>query len=275
MKKIKQVAVNLCDYAGTYLDRDGMLGHFQTIYDMVSRLDAAPLPELVWLGSEFCENMFLRCSAKQYQEKIDLFRTKGLCVLVAVPELHQKYFDDVFSILEQLEGAEGFVAHDIGTAATIRERFPDRKLIMGRSFDKSVREIRITPSRICRKYEQEAPHLRKGLTDSAHLALFQRLAASGLTTDSVPYAHVSMDPCGLEIQFIYPRVLLSQAAICEFSRAEGNNPLQGCCYGCFQYAKRYEMAGIPVTKQGKIISYQEERTIDQCVSGEICLVYTL
>ena len=275
MKKIKQVTVNLCDYAGTYLPKYGMLEHFQTLYDTVIRLDIAHLPEQVWLGSEFCENLFLCCSARQYQEKIDLFRTKGLCVLVAVPELHQKRFEDVFAILEQLEGVEGFVVHDIGTAVTIHERFPDRRLIMGRSFDKSIREIRSTPSQICRKYEQEAPQLHKALTDPAHLALFQGLGVSGLTTDSVPYAHVTMDSCELEIQFAYPRVLLSQAAICEFSSAEGNNPLRGCCYGCFQYAKRYELAGIPVIKQGKIISYQEVRTIDQCVSGDICLVFTL
>ena len=270
-----QSSINLCDYRGTYDSLETMLEKYRLSCKYLNELYLQCEPNEVWLGSEFCENLFLYCSAGQYKERINYFKTQGLQVQIAIPELHEIYFDEIMYMIEQMKDADGFVVNDIGTAVTIHRNFPDKKMILGRAFDKSVREIRFMPSEICGKYEREAADQHGGIQDSAHLNFFQSIGATGITTDSVPYAKRKFEKLKVTVYFQYPRITLSQAAICEFCQAEGNNSLRGCKFGCFCYEKDYDLSGMSAVKIGKIISYKEERAINQCVSGNVRLVYTL
>lgn len=272
---LKKCSINLCDYSGTYVLAGGMIGLYRAICSQLDALYPQCKPDEVWLGSEFCENLFLCISAEEYQKKIAYFTTQGIRVHIAVPELHETNFKKVISILRQMKKVDGFVVNDIGTAVTIHQTFPQKKLILGRSFDKSVREIRCMPSEICNKFDRQTADFSKGLLDSAHLSFFRSLGAAGITTDSVPYIRQVFNKSELQVYFQYPRTLLSHAAICEFSQAEGNNPLRGCSYCCKYFSKEYNLSGKSVVKAGKIISHKEDRAISQCISGDVRLVYTL
>lgn len=271
----KKSSINLCDYRGTYDSLETMLKKYNLYCEYLDLLCVPCEADEVWLGSEFCENLFLCYSTEHYQEKINFFKTQGLNVLIAIPELHEINFGNIMCIIEQMGNVDGFVVNDIGTALKVHSKFPNKKLILGRSFDKSVREIRLEPSKICKKYEQETDNIFGGISDSTHLSFFKSIGAMGITTDSVPFLKTNFSNIEYPIYFQYPRIVLSQAAICEFSQVDGNNPLMGCKFGCFNYAKNYNLSNLSVIKMGKIIFYKEKRAIDQCVSGDVRLVYTL
>lgn len=272
---LNQSSINLCDYSGTYDSLEIMIKKYRLSCGYVDTLCIHYNTDEVWLGSEFCENLFLHCSVDCYQKKIDYFKTQGLKVQIAIPELHETHFDNVMHMLEQMENVDGFVVNDIGTAVTLHRKFSQKKIILGRAFNKSVREVRFMPSEICSKYEREVVDLHMGTMDSSHLSFFRSIGATGITTDSVPFVMITFGELKFPVYFQYPRIVLSQAAICEFSRVDGNNPLRGCKFGCFYYAKGYDLSGMSVLKTGKIISHKEERTLNQCVSGNVRLVYTL
>lgn len=272
---MKQSSINLCDYRGTYDSLGTMLEKYGLFCKYLDELYLQYEPDEVWLGSEFCENLFVSCSVEDYQEKINCFKTRGLRVQIAIPELHEIHFDEIMHVVEQMVDVDGFVVNDVGTAVTIHRNFPQKKMILGRAFDKSVREVRFTPSEICSKYEREVTKRCGGVHDFAHLNFFRSIGATGITTDSVPFVTTKLGELKMPVYFQYPRIVLSQAAICEFSGVDGDNPLRGCKYGCFGYAKDYDLSGISVRKIGKIISHKEERAINQCVSGDMRLVYTL
>ena len=236
---LKQISINLCDYRGTYASAEAMLRQYETFRSTLDVLCPQCEFDEVWMGSEFCENLFLCIPEEQYQKKIDYFTSLGLRVQIAVPELHETNFERAVSLLQQMQNTDGFVVNDIGTAVTVHRIFPQKKLILGRSFDKSVREIRCVPSEICSKYEREAADLHKELPDPVHTSFFRSIGATGITTDSVPYYRSEYNASELQIYFQYPRMVLSHAAICEFSMTAGNNPLRGCEFGCFSYEKRY------------------------------------
>lgn len=274
----KKIVINLCDYAGTYTPKNEMIIHYHNSTANVKDMLPYAVAGEVWLGSEVCENLFLMYSAKQYQERIDCFFNMGIRVLLAIPELHETHFYKVMSVVNQLRNIEGFIVNDIGTAMAVRREYPDSQLVLGRSFDKTIREIRISPGQICDKYNVEQTAIHKKALDEIHLKLYKDLGVSAIITDSVPFLKTELVANEMQIYLEYPRVMLSQAAICEFSGTKGNNPLHGCRFGCFQYSKRYSLSGNNLIKQGKIIYHKEERMIYQCVdciSGDIHLAYTV
>lgn len=284
MLEIEELMLNMCDFKGTICGAD-----FETNLKMLideARQAGGKDVTGVYLGFEFCPNMLSRCRIKDVVEKIQFVKERGFSVLWVIPPLYERHVDmyrDFLKILFSCGQIDACVVNDFGALHMLRGELQWKKTIhMGRLFDKSTREVRMDVGVYPEIIQNEAEFVRPGFCNDEIQKIAARYQVSGFETDTISHTILNLEEWGDRMQIFvhYPRILLSRAAYCEFDAVTEERKrkflLRTACTGVCDSCERiiYTEDQREIHKSGLAIISFQEKTIEEAVSGKICMVYS-
>lgn len=279
--RILELAYNCCENNGTVERYADFCDRLNTLSEVMPSDLQQPI-QRIYLGYDFCENMFCSCSVPELEQKIWYAARRGYRVSVVLPIMHQSRVERFVEVIRPLEAQDlldEWIVNDIGTLLLMRETLGiSRPISLGRMFEKGLRETRVdvTEDEVIRRcFEDLQPE--SGETEEL-LALVQKYGITGMETDTFPDGILQLTHTGLSFHVHYPDIYLSSAAVCEYEGIGRDRPFTlhpSCSGACRAYGQRIKTArGTVLKKIGNAIFTEQTRPIDACVRGDIRLVYS-
>ena len=280
--------MNILEYSFNCCETSGTTDPYEDYCHRLDTLSASMPPELqrplqrIYLGFEFCENMFCMSSIPDLKKKIQHTAQCGYRISFVLPIMHQscvKTFIDTIQSLESQDLLDEWIINDIGTLIIMRETLGiTRAISLGRMFDKGLRETRVDITEdefIRRNFEDLQP---KGGESEEFLGLVHQYHITGIETDTFPDGILDSTRAGLRYHVHYPDIYLSSAAYCEYEGLGKERPFMlhsSCSMPCRLYGQRIKTTrGALLKKIGNVLYAEQTRPIEACVRGDIRMVYS-
>lgn len=281
---VEELMVNLCDFKGTVYEEN-----FETIWnDFVIKAQSVGKKKVdgAYFGFEFCANMLVNCKIDKIIEAIHFVKRKGLFVTWVLPPLHERYLEIYKLFMTQLFAKaeiDECVVNDIGTLIMLREELGfKKKILLGRMFDKSVREIRFDVSEYPQIVENENIFFKPGVYSEMMRQVAGEYQVERFETDTLPNG-VLQTECwgeGWNVTVHYPRIVLSRPAYCEYDAVNKERKekflFRTHCNGeCRIYEKTIKAENRPdIKKSGLAVTGCQRKPVEEVVTGKIRMVYS-
>ena len=278
---ILEFTCNCCGTSGTTDPYEDFCRRLDMLPDTLPPAFQKPI-ERIYLGFEFCENMFCMSRAGDQERKIQYASERGYRISFALPAMHESHvgkFMETIRSLESQDLLDEWIINDTGTLIMLREAMGvSRSVSLGRLFEKSIREARINAENdefIRRNFEDLQP---AGGESGEFVEFVQRYHITGMETDTFPDGVLDLTNAGLSYHVHYPDIYLSSAAYCELEGIGKEEPYllyPACAMSCRSYGQRIRTARGTVLKKIENAMFTEQiRPIDECVHGGARLVYS-
>lgn len=284
MLEIEELMINMCDFKGTVCENE-FDARWKSVTKKAENIGNKKV-DGVYLGFEFCPNMLSRCDITKVVDQIQRIHEEGLTVTWVIPPLYERHLERYKSFLQILlrdAAIDECVVNDFGTLHLLRKELQWKKtIIMGRLFDKSVREFRVDVKQYEEIKRNEEAFQRPGFCSEKMQMFAQLYEVHQFETDTIPNSVLNLEEWTrkMKISVHYPRILLSRAAYCEFDgvnvEKEQKFLLRTSCGGvCDTYEK--VIHGEPereIYKAGLAIMGFQKQPLEESVRGRIRMVYS-
>ncbi len=231
----------------------------------------------IFVSCNLCENFFINADLEHLKNEMKKMREVGLETLVSIPPVHErniKWFDAVLQQLCSNGFVTGFVVNDIGLLVKLREQFQwHGKMLFGRLFDKTVREARFDFMQENKSGSMLTMHVNYQLQKIAGQYQISGMVIDTMTDGILDFREIDSS---FQIYLLYPKVMLSKAAYCEFTGYQKDPDdkfllNERCNRFCRLYRKRIA-AEHPIQKEGLLICCTQTRPVHECAVGNYTVV---
>ena len=282
MLKIDEYAYNACERNGTLESVE----LFEKRLDLLKHTHFFNRNEVyrwIYLGFEFCENMILTCKVQDIQKKIEMASKRGYKVAFSFPSMHQKqigFFEEWVQCLAEQGMIEEWIVNDYGTFALLEKCGVHKGIVLGRMFEKAIREVRQNVLEIpeIQKHfeilqpEESIKQLRKLLGDKYQM--------EGAEIDTFPDGLLDLGDGDFNYHVHYPDIYLSSSPYCEYANGKREEKgrfilHQSCGRECCLYAQKISTTrGRAFYKIGNVMLCRQEKSLEECIKGHCRLVYS-
>lgn len=282
MIKVKAYAYNACERNGT-LESYELFEKRLRILKNSHFLDRNEKYSWIYLGFEFCENMMMICKIEHIERKIALAIEEGYKVAFVFPVMHQKnvpLFKEWVRHLAEQKLVSEWIVNDLGTFTLLNEVGISEGLVLGRMFEKSVRETR--------QNIFEIPEVKKNFdifqpgesVKSILKILAKKYFLCGTEVDTFPDGVLNLANNELEYHVHYPDIFLSCSPYCEYANL--NHEEKGrfilhkpCGAECCLYGQKISAPnGTEFYKIGNVMVCRQSKSLEECVDGFCRIVYS-
>lgn len=279
---VKEYAYNACERNGTLESCELFEKRLRTLKSS-HFLGENGKYNWIYLGFEFCENMMKLCQIEHMKRKIALVNAEGYKTAFVFPPMHQKYVplcrEWVQRLAEQKLVSE-WVANDFGMLVLLVEAGICERLVLGRLFEKAVREVRqsiLEIPEVKNHFEifQPAENMK-----SIYKILANKFPLCGVEIDTFPDGVLNLAECELEYHVHYPDIFLSYSPYCEYANVnheeKGRFVLhQSCEAECCLYEQRILASnGRNIYKTGNVMLCRQLKSPEKCIEGCCRVVYS-
>lgn len=302
MLQIDEYAYNACE-------RNGTLESCELFKNRISAIESSHFLNhnekysWIYLGFEFCENMMKICDISQMEKKIEAAVKKGYKAAFVFPSVHQKSVPLVRKWLKRLAALNlisEWIVNDPGMFALLEEAGVSKNLVLGRMFEKAIRETRqniLEIPEVAENFEIFQPaESMKGICR----ILSKKYSICGAEIDTFPDGVMNLtDPsfeckggciheeavraaseCPVYYRVHYPDIFLSCSPYCEYANLhheeKGRFLLHPLCGAeCSLYEQKISAPnGKEFYKTGNVMLGKQTKTLEACVNGRCRIVYS-
>ena len=279
---ITEYAYNACERNGTLDSMESFKNRLKAL-EIDSNLEKDKVYSRIYLGFEFCENMMSFCRIDHVKQKIELAVKEGYKVSFVFPMMHQKripLFKEWIRQLVQLDRIDEWIVNDPGTFLLLDEAGVDGGFVLGRMFDKSIREARqniLDIPEIRDNFDVLQPEnsfhgIREILKEKYHI--------NGAEVDTFPDGILKLKDDGMHYHVHYPDIYLSCSTYCEYANGS-HNPNErfllhtSCGAECRHYEQKIICKnGRVLYKTGNVMLCRQNRSPGQSIEGCCRMVYS-
>jgi len=237
----------------------------------------------IYLGFEFCENMMKLCQIEHMERKIALADAQGYKAAFVFPPMYQKYVplwkEWIWRLAEQKLVRE-WIVNDLGTLVLLKEAGISEGLVLGRLFEKAVREVRQNILEIP-EVENHFEIFQPGESvKNIFKTLAKKFPLCGAEVDTFPDGVLNLADQELAYHVHYPDIFLSYSPYCEYANVnheeKGRFILhQSCEAECCLYEQKISTSnGRDIYKTGNVMLYRQSKSPEKCIEGCCRVVYS-
>lgn len=282
MLKINEYAYNACERNGTLESHELYTKRIHAVENS-HFFGQNETFSWIYLGFEFCENMMKLCDISQMEKKIETAVSKGYQVAFVFPTVHQQGIPLVREWIERLAKQNlisEWIVNDLGMFALLEEAGITKNLVLGRLFEKAIRETRqniLEIPEVAKNFEifQPTESLK-----SIYRILEKKYTICGAEVDTFPEGMLELTDCQLEYRVHYPDIFLSCSPYCEYANVnheeKGRFVLHHSCVAecCLYEQKIHAPNGREFYKTGNVMIGKQMRSLEECVNGTCRMVYS-
>lgn len=279
--RIRESAFNACERNGTALPFSVCMSYISEQISKYNQQTECPISR-VYLGYEFCEKMFLMSDLKDLCLKAAELCRHGYTVSFVLPVMHESsvfFIKQLITKLDHLKLIDEWIVNDLGTLVLIREELNiHTDIVLGRLFDKTIREPRIDILQN-QKVREHFDLLQPEDWSSEQLRFLQsRFGIKAAETDTFPDGVLCLENYGIPYHVHYPDIYISSAAYCEWTGSEDDDAFllgSHCGMECLRYGQYIQNGDRnPLKKIGNVICYVQQKSVHDCVRGDIRIVFS-
>lgn len=237
----------------------------------------------IYLGFEFCENMMKLCRIEHLERKIAMADAEGYKVAFVFPPMYQKsvllWKEWIWHLSEQRLVRE-WIVNDLGTFVLLEEARVRDGLVLGRLFEKAVREVRQNILEIP-EVEKYFEIFQPGESVKSIIEILgKKYPLCGAEVDTFPDGVLSLADHGLEYRVHYPDIFLSYSPYCEYANVDHEEKgcfilHQPCVAECCLYEQKISTSnGRDIYKTGNVMIYRQSKNLEKCIEGCCRVVYS-
>lgn len=282
MLNIKEYGYNACERNGT-LESCKLFEHRLELLKKRNVFNRNEQYQWIYLGFEFCENMMQICEITQVKEKIAMAEAKGYQVAFVLPPMHQKsvpVFKEWIRHLVAQNLVSEWVVNDLGTFSLLEEAKARGSFVLGRLFEKAIREARQNILEIP-EVERHFEILQPGSNiESICDLLGKRYHICGAEVDTFPNGILHLPENEIGYRVHYPDIFLSCSSYCEYANMDHEEKerflLHSSCYAecCLYEQKLIAPNERTLYKVGNVMLCRQENEPEACIEGNCRIVYS-
>lgn len=286
-KEISMLKIN--EYAYNACERNGTLESYALFEKRICELKNYHLGKQnatyswIYLGFEFCENMMRICDILQMEKKIETAVKRGYKVAFVFPPVYQKSIPMVKQWIERLKKLNlisEWVVNDFGMFALLAEAGITKNFVLGRLFEKAIRETRqniLEIPEVAKNFEILQP--TESMKSICRI-LEEKYMICGAEVDTFPDGMLKLTDQHLEYRVHYPDIFLSYSPYCEYANV--NHEEKGCfvlhqlCGAecCLYEQKISAPKRNEFYKTGNVMLGRQVKCPEECIEGCCRFVYS-
>ncbi len=279
---IEEISVNLCNLKFDISELYRILDNYnQKLKEAYNRK-----PNRVYIGFEYCDKMVHFFSMRELIAIFNTIENLDMKVTYVIPPVREENFKKHMDILDELisrTNLNEISVNDYGMLNYLHtKRTNNLDIILGRLFDKGIRETRLNIFESEAVKKNSAEISKTNLFDEPYLKLFESFNINRIELDTFPDGVQDVSKAGkLNVSIHYPKVFISRGSYCEAGsigqKPENKFKLSNMCgFECSKIYKKIilEHNCRELIKLGNAILFHQPEPIGDIVNGKFRLVFS-